>query len=270
MSTYLFDQLGPKTRSTLQSVGIVNDKQLAEIHPDILIRDIKHYYLYFPDLSQHIELEQIPRLCETAREICEAQNIEIVSPTLRASREVGGVKAAVISHSIIDNIEPTAPAKDRSMNIPDELEIQKAKNIKHKRDIYKQEIGNAIRYRRSFSCYIGAIATCIIYPIVVSALLFPVLMYFVPSLTMQMAKLYMGGAFLLWLIYYFCSPLFRCQVWYINIFSVRRFPRHRHAHRFPFFNTAIPTALVVMTRLWFRCPACGTSQKLFKRKRPRK
>ncbi len=268
MSTFLFDQLGPKTRSTLQSVGITNDIQLAEIHPDILMRDIKRYYLYFPDASQYIELDQIPRLCETAREICEAQSIEVVSPILLASREARGKKVA--GDSVIENIETIAADEESGMRIPDASELQQAKNIKHKRDIYKQEINNAIRYRRSFSCYIGAIATCIIYPIVVSALFFPVLMYFYPFLTLNMAKLYMGGAFMLWLIYFFCSPLFRCQVCYINIYSVRKFPRHRHAHRLPFFNTAIPTALTVMSRLWFRCPACGTSQKLFKRKRPRR
>ncbi len=265
MSTYLFDQLDDVTRSTLQSVGVSNDIQLAEIEADTLIGDIKQYQEFFPDTAQAIDLNQVPRLCEIARESLTHQGIAFTPPVRKKVIPVAAIMPDQTEQAKII-INAARLQKDEGASIPVTQSMRVAVNEKPERDVHKQGTRNAIRYRRSFTCYLGAIATCFIYPLILSALLLPFAMLLYP-ITLEMAKMYMGGVFVIWLIYYFCTPFFRCQVCYINIYSFRKFPRHKHAHRFLLLNTAIPTALTIILRRWFRCPACGTAQKLFKGKK---
>ncbi len=251
MSTVFIQQLPPATQSALHAIGINNDVQLAEIGGTRLIKDLKDYFDYFPKKAQPDLLMLAPRLCEKAQEFLTLKRIEFVSPP-----DAVQASASVPSGT---EVEDWGEVQD----------FETATTKKHTRNIYKQGLTNAIRYRRSFTCYIGAICTCIIVPIILSALLLPVYMLFDKSITVEIAKDYLIAAVILSTLYYVCGGLFRCQVCHINIYSMRKFPRHRHAHHLPLLNTSIPTALTVMTKLWFRCPACGTAQKLFRKKHTR-
>ncbi len=264
MSTALIQQLDATTRATLKSVGILEDIQLAEIHPNTLIRDLEQYYDFFPDRAQVGLIDLVPRLCGKAQELLKMQGIAFTPADDETVKKVASplLEEIELSQPVSIPVPAPTPLSDESFSV--------AKVKKHERDIYKQGIGNAIRYKRSFTCYLGAFCTWIIFPLMLSALLLPVYMLFDKSIPINTAKNYIGGVMILGFLYYICSGLFRCQVCHINIYSVRKFPRHRHAHRFLFLNTSLPTAFAVLTKMWFRCPACGTAQKLFRKKRDKK
>lgn len=57
-----------------------------------------------------------------------------------------------------------------------------------------------------------------------------------------------------------------CPVCNMKLYSIHRYGRNHHAHHLPFIGYAGATALHIIFRLWFRCPACGTPQRLNKRK----
>lgn len=59
----------------------------------------------------------------------------------------------------------------------------------------------------------------------------------------------------------------KCPVCNISIFTFQNFVRNKHAHHLPILGYTLTTALHIIFFFWFRCPACGTAQKLFKRKR---
>ncbi len=253
MSSVFLQQLPTATQAILQAIGINNDVQLAEIAEERLIKDLEEYFSFFPKKAQPELLELAPRLSLKVREFLILKNIEFVDPTV----------SMVVKESM-----PSVQMREATMPATEDFESAVAK--KHTRNIYKQGLTNAIRYRRSFTCYIGAICTCIIIPLLLSGLLLPVYMLFNTGVPIDKAKDYLIAVAVLSVIYYISGSMFRCQVCHINIYSMRKFPRHRHAHRLPLLNTSIPTALTVMTKLWFRCPACGTAQKLFRKKHSKK
>lgn len=66
------------------------------------------------------------------------------------------------------------------------------------------------------------------------------------------------------LLYFFVSLPCRCRVCRVSLFSLRGFLRNKQAHRLPIVGYTFATALHLVLFLWVRCPACGTSQKVFK------
>lgn len=58
----------------------------------------------------------------------------------------------------------------------------------------------------------------------------------------------------------------KCSVCNMPVLSMSNYPRNKHAHHFPLLGYTIPTALHLFFLLWYRCPACGTPQKLLKRR----
>ena len=59
----------------------------------------------------------------------------------------------------------------------------------------------------------------------------------------------------------------KCPVCNISIFTFQNFVRNKYSHHLPILGYTLTTALHLIFFFWFRCPACGTAQKLFKRKR---
>lgn len=57
-----------------------------------------------------------------------------------------------------------------------------------------------------------------------------------------------------------------CPVCNMKLYSIHRYSRNRKAHHLPFFGYSGATALHILFLFWFRCPACGTPQRLNKRK----
>lgn len=67
--------------------------------------------------------------------------------------------------------------------------------------------------------------------------------------------------------YFMYTAKTRCPVCNMNIFSLRNYTRNSHAHYFPLLGFTLSTAMHIFFLFWFRCPACGTSQKIAKRKK---
>ncbi len=74
---------------------------------------------------------------------------------------------------------------------------------------------------------------------------------------------------LLLMPYFITAGKTRCSVCNMQLFSLRPYVRNGHAHRLPFLGITLPTALHIIFFFWFRCPNCGTPQKLYRKHRSR-
>ena len=54
-----------------------------------------------------------------------------------------------------------------------------------------------------------------------------------------------------------------CPVCNHRYFTLHGFNHNKNAHKLPLLSCSLTTALHMFFFLWFRCPACGTPQKLF-------
>jgi hypothetical protein len=61
----------------------------------------------------------------------------------------------------------------------------------------------------------------------------------------------------------------KCSVCNMPSLSMANYPRNKFAHHFPLLGYTLPTALHIIFFWWYRCPACGTPQKLLKKKHHR-
>ena len=61
----------------------------------------------------------------------------------------------------------------------------------------------------------------------------------------------------------------KCSVCNMPSLSMANYPRNKFAHHFPLLGYTLPTALHIIFFWWYRCPACGTPQKLIKKKHHR-
>ncbi len=259
----IYQRLDPKLQKALQSLGITDDIKIAQIHHEVLAHDLENLWQYFPEQRIELEADQLERLCSTSRMLLDKEGIFYRKPKAPAKP--------------VENFEQIAPQTyiEKKINFPpvstteDDNELfRSALPKKNLRNIHKNSLGHAIRFRRSFSCYFGALTVCVLYPAIVAAFLLPAVMMFV-DIPFDIARNIAIGVVVAYIIFLMMGNIFRCQVCFINIYSLRNFPRHRHAHKIPLIKSAIPTALSVIFRFWFRCPACGTAQKLFRKKGPR-
>lgn len=63
-------------------------------------------------------------------------------------------------------------------------------------------------------------------------------------------------------LYLLVSFRCRCSVCKIRIFSWQRYVRNKKMHQICGLGRVVPTALHVLLFKWFRCPSCGTAQRL--------
>ncbi len=259
----IYQRLDPKLQKALQSLGITDDVKIAQIHHEVLAHDLENLWQYFPEQRIELEAGQLERLCSTTRMLLDKDGIFYRKPKAPAKA--------------VEDFEQIAPQQyvEKKINFPavnptesDNEQFRAALPKKNLRNVHKNTLGHAIRFRRSFSCYFGAFAVCVLYPAIIATFLLPAVMMFV-DIPFDIVIKIVIAVFVAYIIFAMMGNLFRCQVCFINIYSLRNFPRHRHAHKAPFIKSAIPTALSVIFRFWFRCPACGTAQKLFRKKGPR-
>lgn len=65
--------------------------------------------------------------------------------------------------------------------------------------------------------------------------------------------------------YFLIARRATCTVCNMRVYDRRNFPKNRYAHNIPLLGHVFSTALHIIFCMWFRCPACGTPQKLIRR-----
>ncbi len=255
-------------RQLLALCGITQDRQLAQIDPAALQKDLASAAEYFGDAApDSLGIDQIERLCRQAAE-------KLLPPADERQPDRSGIPMLGFSDvpSHLPSFEPAHGSRRSSATGRVLLGAGTAAKAP------EMDEGRKMDNPRSF-----AHAICCAHPLTVylSAWLTWLLVATIALLVIGVLGLLIGIdysgpgkplAIVLCGIVVAYAILIRsatCSTCRIAIFSFRRYPRHRNAHNFLFFGRTLSTALSVIFLLRFRCPSCGTPQKLFGRRRRR-
>ena len=254
--TPYLDALSEVERSELQLCGITEDAQLRKTTVARLWKDLQQALEFFPDMEFVLTEERLKQILSEAPEIiAEGQEIEQTAPmtnTLIIERQPA---KSDFFHTV------SMEGRDANMNPQTTAErIMHAEKVNGlSRDFH------AICCNHPHRVYMGAAATALLLPAMISLVLIPILLVYGYEPLGKDPKMY-GVAFgALILPYFFFLHLAHCSVCHIKLFTFRPYPHHMGMHNLPILGPTFATALHILVFFQFRCPACGTQMKLFGR-----
>lgn len=272
--------LSPAEQATLKLCGITQDAQLARAHAEALARDLQVCREHFPEQACEISWQTLQRICTDART---QQGVEECAPDMSKKKEdhvddgLFFTRACptlvVANHRKSRHQSGTTPALPLSAT-DEQIEKQSVDFIPEHRSTDRQEriskasayeFHNAVHCTRPLAVYLGAWATLLLAVDVCAIIIVPILIIlgFDILIDIKTVGLAIAVAGALPYVAFTCSAV--CSVCRVRVFSFRKYSHNRQAHWLPLLGCAIPTALHIAFRFWYRCPACGTPQKLFRR-----
>ncbi len=247
-------------REVLALCGITRDGQLAELSLQSLQKEVAAAAAFFPDA--HSDLPSAERLAEISRNAIEAKRQREQAATVLRPDRTG---LPMDSNTLQALAGPAAvhrrsEATGRMLVVDDDAKVAEGLDDRRKKDD-PRGFSHAICNSRPFSVYLAAWSTL--------ALAAAVILMLIGVFGLLLGLDYNGPgmplAYLLcaiFVFYVFMERKATCSTCRIQIFSFRNYPRHRKAHHIPLLGHTLSTALSVIFLLRFRCPSCGTPQKL--------
>ena len=283
----IISSLPPEQQATLKLCGITQDAQLTRTSPHALARDVETCLEHFPTQACEISLYTLQQICEAAREQSGAayesgtdheprpQQKEkandglfftrscpplVLSCRRRSRSHVAGDTQAQPLSATNEDIEKT----EINWTSPVNTSTDKQERISA---ASSYEFHNAVHNTHPIAVYLGAWATILLVLDVCAVIIIPTLIIMGFEFNINIKTVGIAVAAACALPYFFLNSSAICSVCRISIFSFKKYSHNRQAHWMPLLGCSLPTALHVAFRFWFRCPACGTPQKLFRRAR---
>ncbi|MBR5523292.1 MAG: hypothetical protein IKV82_07500 [Akkermansia sp.] len=273
--------LSPEEQAALKLCGITKDTQLARTHADALARDLQVCREHFPELACEIPLQKLRLICAEARtQHGELEGAVREAPSKEAQEQgelffTRAYPTLVVSkHRRSHKPQPGATVAHPLSATDEEIVKEEVNLIDGARTSDRQErVGkvsgyefhNAVHSAHPLAVYLGAWATLLFVADIAAIIIVPLLIilgFEIPiNIKTTGVAIAIAGA-----LPYFCLRAHAvCSVCRVSVFSFKKYSHNRQAHWMPLLGCAIPTALHVAFCFWFRCPACGTPQKLFRR-----
>ncbi|MBQ4636116.1 MAG: hypothetical protein IJB64_06750 [Akkermansia sp.] len=251
-------------QKALAVCGIYKAQQLQNISLDTLLADMSQAAEFFPE---EIRALSQTRLAEIYRQ---AGTIVTTSPEPQAPAPITTEERIDVTPTEFERTLPPLVRKHGSRHHTaekpqtDTIDITQTKA--GKRGVDPVAKGNAICNTHPFRTLFSALMqlwlfTSFILFLVLSTRL---LLGFNNGVDLYMLLIILGSGLLPYMFY---TRKTKCPVCNVPMFSLQSYARNKHAHHIPLLGYSVATALHAIFFFWFRCPACGTSQKLFKRKR---
>lgn len=265
-----FSHLTPGERSDLELCGITAPEQLGRISAEQLWADLQKAQSFFPEHRLSLTPQRIARLCPAQPEAPAEQPAaaepqqqkEITAWDELRPLQTPKINAAFkrrtgASHT--DSHDGTIEVIDRERGVP----VKKVEKINGLSKHF-----HAVHCTHSWRTYFGALATLLVFPALIGLIAVPVLLLTDQAPTLS-PLLYGAGFAALVIPYLIYVHMATCSVCHMNIFSFKAYTRNRAAHHLPLLGYTFATALHILLFFQYRCPACGTQQKLFGRHRGR-
>lgn len=252
----------PETeRKVLAVCGISSAEQLSRISPEKLCEEIEQARHLFGEELPAISKERLELICSNC---APAQGAQVAVQKNKLSegddlftRNVPELKLRNGSHHRkVEDSETAGTIR--------ELTHEEAE--KHKKHIISKS--GAIRCTRPLRTFVSAVLLIWTYVAILGAIAYTTALLLG---TLKNASMYIpAGLFLAGVLpYLLIVRKTKCSVCNMPALSMANYPRNKHAHHFPLLGYTIPTALHIIFFWWYRCPACGTPQKLLKSKHHR-
>lgn len=279
--------LSPEQQATLKLCGITQDAQLTRTSAQALARDVETCHEHFPTQACEIPLHTLQQICEAAREqsgaVCESAPQEAPQPESKKEDDDGlfftrscpplVVSSRRRSRSHVVGATPAQPLGATNEEIvktevdwtgAEEPSADKQERIGA---AAAYEFHNAVHNTHPIAIYLGAWATILLVLDVCAVIIVPTLIILGFDINVNIKTTGIAIALIGALPYFCLNSRAVCSVCRISVYSFKKYSHNRQAHWMPLLGCALPTALHVAFRFWFRCPACGTPQKLFRRTR---
>lgn len=257
-----FAQLTPAEREDLKLCGITAEQQLARTSAETVWDDLQKAISFFPNHRIALSPERLLELWQTAAATAQ----EEAARTGATSAE----KEAWAGLNISTTHEVTTGFKRRSSHrngaAAPAAEVPSITEKRKEQEIRAKEISKAshdIHCSCSGATYLAAIATLLVVPSIMAMIAAPLL--FLNGIPDKKILFCCVAVILLGLPYLVLSRMALCSVCHMPVFSFAKYGRNRAAHHLPLLGYTIATALHVLFTMRFRCPACGTGMRLFRR-----
>lgn len=267
MSDEFMGSLPESESKALTLCGITTTRQLANITPQDLLKELEQAHSFFPnDIPDELLNEKrLAEICGGARnqvysfpETSEEEGARLASNRIADNVRMFGAKAEnkdddfVVGHVPVDTGIPDAPVQQTEpVSSFDHAEEERGKSMRF----------STIRCGHPITVYVGAIATLLLIP-AFCLLVGIVVTVMGKGLTQSQLNLALAGVIAILIFYFVMNAIARCTVCHINIFSLRAYPRNKYAFRIPLLGYTFSTALRILFTMKFTCPACGTKLKL--------
>lgn len=248
-------------RELLDILGVNSPSTLARYNAEQLLTDLRLANTHFernlplPDgrlVENWIAQAQAIMQEETAAQ--QETGTAAAEETDNLPNRLGGKALPVLTHHkhtpVVSRRKANAKAADHSIS----------KRYMHTR---------GIRHTTPVRTWLGAVIAILFWLCGLSLLfLLPYILLFNHTL---LGWHIMAFAFICLILFLYLIVSFRCRcsVCKIRIFSWQRYVRNKKMHAIWGLGRVVPTALHVLLFKWFRCPSCGTAQRLHNPHSPR-
>ena len=268
MDNPLLSSLSPDERASLALCGVTRDVQLSRHSAATLWRDLEQSRELFPERTCPLTQEKLEYLCRQAAAAYPDEAAEEETPAPKPTstgQEQEGDELNLIRHN---RSYPTFRPIRRSRRSRKHTQGSPGTRADREKDdsVRMSDKRHCVHGRNSLATWLGAWSTLLLVVDMVAFLCIPVAVFMgvaLPFSVQQCAIIALICA-LPWLCFVSTA---RCAVCSMKAFSFRHYAHSKNAHRLPLLGIVIPTALHVAFLGWYRCPACGTPQKLFRRRR---
>lgn len=266
MDNPLLSSLSPDERASLALCGITRDVQLSRHSATALWHDLEQSRELFPERTCTLTREKLESLCQQA---CSAYPDEAVEePPSAQNPTASGQETDELNLIRHNRSYPAFHPMRRSRRSRKRTQGSSHPSSGGKKDdsVRMSDKRHCVHGRHSLATWLGAWSTLLLVADMVAFLCIPVAVFMgvpLPFDIQQCAIIALICA-LPWLCFVGTA---RCAVCSMKAFSFRHYAHSKNAHRLPLLGIVIPTALHVAFLGWYRCPACGTPQKLFRQRR---
>lgn len=232
MPDSLISTLPEAVRRELSICGITSDAQLERTSSARIWQDLQAARRFFPDETFTLTQQDLEKLFSTLHRE-EPDNKEQVTPP----------------HS---NVSPT---KTEDFCHTLQSAGQSRRKARH---------NSCITHRQPVLSFLGAITAVLMPMFFLSLIGAGYLLLFTDERPLgDNPYIYMVAPLVFLLPHLIMVRIARCSVCHMPLFAYKPYSHHKRAHHIPLLGVAYSTALHVLFLLRFRCPACGTGQRLY-------
>ncbi len=251
--------LAPTEQKALAVCGVYKTQQLLSVSLDTLLADMENAAEFFPEEMQALSRQRLEEIYRSTHALAPEEAPQPEYQTTNRPEEEDSYERSlpplVRRHG--GRIQQQQRPNCDTIDITKVDDNQQIKSTGSK--------SNAICNIRPFRTYFSALVHV---GLGVSIVLFLIVTFrFLFEMEENTTLFISVGLLGLFLFLYICyARKTKCPVCNIGVYSLHNYPRNKHAHYFPLLGYTLATALHIVFFFWFRCPACGTAQKLFKRR----
>ena len=248
----IISRLPENEKKALSLCGISQDSQLLAIKPEALLKDLDTAKQFFPNEASALTEGRVREIYAAIQNIeAQATQTEDAKPAEPQATVMAGSKTMTAERALPVFVPRRHQHRSHSNTTPEKL--QKAPGVSH-----------SIRCTRPVATYLAALCMLGFYAGLLTIVLMPFMLFMGYIEDEDLVKVLVTGIGLM-IPYAIHGAWVPCSVCNMRFLMLRHYNINRHAHMVPFLGlVTLATSLHLIFLFWYRCPACGTSLRLYR------